>query len=252
MINCMFIYTWLQMLFEGNPVAWVLFGCIIGFIVLTILLVVLWWKMPQPAKRLLLNNLRGGNPIIANAYDDMSVRIETPRIFREGYFYDKRKGWYFTPRLTTDAANDLSEQERQIITKSFRLRGTNSSFYLAYSGKGVVVNPEIQALIEHDKAKKKGETVQIPKEILIERLKMMKEKVVTIKPTWISQFLDPRKIKEYMPKAITKSGLRNMEYKVREDERGKSGIGANAPIIIMVLAVIVLQAVCLLKQFNAF
>jgi len=253
------IYEWLQMLYEGNLIAWALFASVIGFMVVAVALVFLWWKMPRPAKRMLLNNLIGKHPIIANSYDDMSVRFETPRIFREGFFYDKKKGWHFSPRLTTDAAKDLSKGARQAITRAFRVLGTNSSFYLAYSGKGIVINPEIQALIEHEEVfnpkqkRKKRRNVQVPKQLLIETLQKMKDDMVMIKPVWTTQFLDARKIKEYMPKSITKSGLRSMEWKIREDERGKiGGLGTNAPIILMVVIVVVLQAISLLKLFNAF
>jgi len=246
------IYEWMRMLYEGHPVAWGLFGSVIGFIVVAVLLVFLWWKMPQPAKRLLLNNLVGRHPIILNSYDDQHTRLQTPGIFGEGLFYDKKQGFHFSPRLTSDAKDKLSKTEREIVTKAFRLDGTNSAVYHAYSGKGTIVNAEIQALIQREKAFSKTKKVLVPKKLVIETLQKMDDKMVMLNPVYLTQYLDPRKIKEYIPKAFTKSALRSMEHHIREDERGKQGIGMNAPIGIMIIIVVVLQVIGLLKLFGMF
>jgi len=257
-LYAMFIADWLRMMFEGNMVAWGLFASGAVNLALVTIFVILLWKMPDPAKRLTLNNFFRGHPIIADSYDDQSVKFETPPISREGFFHDKRSGFHFLPRLSSDAEKTLTMSERELITKAFRVGGTNSAFYLGYSGKGTVVNPAIQKLIEHsemyEKLRKSNPgIIQVPKKALIDTMQKMKDKFVQIEPVWITQFLDPRKIKEYMPKAFTKSQLASQEQKVREDVRGEVNRGGSMGILaILLVGVLVLQVVCLAKQFGMF
>jgi len=255
-LNFMFIDKWLWQMFQGDPIAWSLFISIFVVIFLSLALFVVWWKMPDPAKRIFLNNLRGQHPMIADAYDDLSLKIETPKLFREGIFHDKRSGWHFMLRPKAGVEDDLTTPERDILTKAFRVVGTNTSFYLAYSGKGVVVNPAIQQLIEHEQTVKtlgNPGYVEVPKDLLMGALSAMKDKMIKIEPVYITSFLDARKIKEYIPKALTKSQLLSLEQKVREDSRGEYARGGMEGIILLMLVgVFILGIVSLAKQLGAF
>lgn len=219
----LFIQELFMRMFEGDTIAWLAFSLIIIAVSLCSLFVIVWWKMPQPAKKLFLNNLVGHRPIIADAYDNKFVKFETPHIFREGILYDKEGGWHFVPRLTRDADESLNKAEQDIVTSAFNIGGASGQFYLAYSGKATIVNPELQAVIEQSGVKKKkgnpdGSTY-INKNVLISALQMLKDDLVQIKPVWNTQFVDPRKIKNYLSKAYSKSQLLAQEIEIMESVR---------------------------------
>lgn len=234
-------------MFEGNIIAWLAFSGFITVVVLIVLLGIVWWKMPQPARKLFKNNLFGQRPVIADAYDNKVVRFETPTIFREGIMYDKDSGCHFHPRLTSDAKPSLNQEERELINKTFSIQGAPGQFYLAYSGKGIIVNPELQAVIEHaslfkrDKKKSSEKFVYVKRKVLIDALQELKDDMIKIKPVWITTLLDPRKIKEYLSKTISSSQLYAHEVKIRADAQKQfGGVGAKG---ILVLSLITLAAV---------
>ena len=243
-IQDLFMQMW-----EGNLIAWLAFVAIIIAVGLFGLFIVLWWKMPQPAKKLFMNNLRGHRPTVADAYDNNQLIFETPRIFREGILHDKHSGWHFVPRLTKEADTLLNEAEREIVNKTFNIQGASGQFYLAYSGKGTIVNPELMAIMENpglfgSTVKKKGNPdgyVYVNKQAWIKALQQTKDTFVQIKPVWITTLLDPRKIKNYLSKAYSKSQLLAQEIEIRNDARKEyGGVGSKG---VMVLSAITLIAV---------
>lgn len=243
-------------MWAGNMVAWLAFIFLIVSVGLLALFGIVWWKLPQPAKKLFLNNLRGGRPIVADAYDNKMVKFETPRIFREGIMHDKESGWHFIPRLTKDADQKLSIGNQAAITSAFSIQGAAGKFYLAYSGKGTVVNPEIQAVIEHNALfKKKGNPdgcVHVPKEALINALNKVEGDTVQIKPVWITALLDPRKIKHYLSKAYSKSQLLAQEIEITDAIREQyQGSLAKITAFMGLISLVVLIVVAA-KQFGLF
>ena len=211
-------------MYAGDSIAWLAFGLFIVTVGLCSLLGILWWKMPQPAKKLFMNNIVGHRPIVADAYDNKVLVFETPRIFREGVLHDKRSGWHFVPRLTKEAHDLLNDAEREIVNKTFNIQGAPGQFYLAYSGKGTIVNPELQAMLEHSRLyqSKKGNPdgyVYADKNVLIGALQSMKEQMVKIEPVWVTTLLDPRKIKDYLSKAYSKSQLLAQEIEITDSVR---------------------------------
>lgn len=254
----MIIDDWFMQMWQGNQVAWLAFGLVIVVVGLMSMLGIIWWKTPQPAKKMLLNNLHGGGkPIVANAYDDQKVRFETPQIFKEGVLYDKKGGWFFVPRLTQEANDVLgSDVNKEVFTKAFRVEGTNSAFYSAYSGKGTIVNSELQAIIEQERilhpAKNNPGMVTIDKQAFISAIEKIKDKQIIVDPVHVTTFLDPRKIKEYLPKAFTKSQLLAQEHKVREMMRNmQEGMGAKGIMVLLVIILIV-NILGLVKSFGVF
>ena len=254
-MNFLFIDKWLWQMFQGDPIAWSLFISMFVIIFLSLALFVGWWRMPEPAKRMLLNNLLGkGNPILVIAYDDQSVRFLTPRLSKEGVFYDRKMGVHFLPRMASDANEKLGKNEKNSLTKAFHVRGTNSRLYLAYAGQATAVNSEIASLIEKDGEEKANPgTIKVPKEKLAAVIQFIKEKVVTIKPMWTTQFLDPRKIKAYMPYAYTDSQLASHEQEIREEMRTEFHRGSTEGLVLLMLVgLFILGIVSLAKQLGAF
>jgi len=236
-------------MFEGNIIAWFAFTGFLVVVGLLALLGILWWKMPQPAKKLFKNNLFGNRPVIANAYDNKQLVFQTPSVFREGIVYDKEFGCHFHPRLTSDVDDSLNLAEQELINKTFSIKGASGQFYLAYSGKGIIVNPELQAVIEHSslftpgKNKNPERYIYVKRKALIEALQEIKDDMIQIKPVWITTFLDPRKIKKYLSKTVSSSQLFSHEVKIRSDaQKQYGGVGTKG---IIVLSVITLVAVVL-------
>lgn len=264
----------LEQMWQGNSVAWFAFSMIIVTVGLFTMLLIIWWKMPEPAKKLFWNNLFGGHrPIVANAYDNKVVRFETPHIFREGVMYDKKGGWSFVPRLTKDADDTLNTLEKEIVTRAFHIEGAPGQFYHAYSGKGTVVNPELLAVIENARANKtteeksklqqvigkingengfNDETVLVDRNVWINILQTMKDKYVRIEPLHITHLSDPRNIKNYLPKAYSKSQLLAQEEEIKASVREEYG-GNNIKIILIVTVIsLVATIVGVAKQFGLF
>ena len=268
-------------MWKGNPVAWLCFTLAIIIILTFAIIIFLWWKTPAPAKRLLLNNLRfgGARPVIANAYDDHVLRFFTPTIFAEGITYDSHKGFHFLPRITKETSKAMTADELETATKAFRVEGSSSAFYLAYSGKAVLVNPELLAYIEHPydmknpflqselqkdkyiKARKlfkelrellPDHAIKIKKEDLINVLMRIKDKEILIYPLWITRLVNPVKLKQLMPKMWTKSQLLGHEQKVRDLERGKLQRGSIAITAFLLIIILLLQFINLLKTMGAF
>jgi len=256
-MNIMDLFT---QMYEGNVIAWFAFALLIVAVGLVMTLGILWWKMPEPAKKLFLNNLVGHRPIVADAYDNKVLRFETPHIFREGILHDKHSGWHFVPRLTKDANDLLNEAEQEIVNKTFNIQGAPGQFYLAYSGKGTIINPELQAVIEHSRLYevskgKKGNPdgyVHVDKNVLISALQSMKDQMVKIEPVWVTTLLDPRKIKNYLSKAFSKSQLLAQEIEIMDSVREQ--YQGNIIKLLVILNVISVVGIIILaaKQFGMF
>jgi len=234
----------------GSQTAWVAFGLMIATVGLAVLFIIVWWKMPEPAKKLFLNNLIGHRPVIANAYDNKVMRFETPEICGEGLMHDKRSGWHFLPRLARDN-NKLTVDEKTVMTDAFQIQGANGQFYVAYSGKGTIVNPSLEAVLEEQRvygkqeAKQKTEgkngSVFVDKKVWIAALQKMKGDMVQVDPVWITSFLDPRKIKAHLSKSYSKSQLAAQEEEIAQSVQEQLGGGKMK--IVLVLGVITLVAV---------
>jgi len=251
-------------MYEGNWVAWLAFSLGILAVALIALFGIVWWKMPQPAKKLFLNNLVGHRPVVADAYDNKVVVFETPRIFREGVLHDKHSGWHFVPRLTKDAEGPpnasgedvdkfLNPAEQEVISKTFTIHGAPGQFYLAYSGKGTIVNPELQMIIEQSRKMQKGNPdgyAYVDKNVLISALQTMKESMVKIEPVWLTWFLDPRKIKQYLSKAYSKSQLLAQEIEIQESMREEFK-GGLIKIVAFLSVIILLGVIAIaIKEFK--
>jgi len=242
-----FPYDIFMQMYEGNMTAWLAFELLITVVALIVLFGVVWWKMPQPAKKLFLNNLFGHRPVVFTAYDNKVLVAETPRIFREGFLHDKHSGWHFVPRLTKDADNILNSPEQELINKTFSIQGAPGQAYVAYAGKGTIVNEELEAVMEYPqlfKSNKKGNPdrcVYVNRKAFIDALTQMKDEFIKIKPVWITVPLDPRRIKEYLSKAFSKSQLLAQEIEIMEEMRDE--YRGNVIKLVAILGVITLLAV---------
>ena len=253
LIQDLFMQMW-----QGNLIAWLAFTFFIVVVGLVALLGIIWWKMPQPAKKMFLNNLIGHRPMFANSFDNKVTRFQTPRIFGEGIMHEKRDGFHFVPRLTQDADEYLNKAEQEVITKTFTMEGAAGQFYLAYSGKGTIINPELQAVLEHPElfgstGKKKGNPdrhVYVNKKAFINALQQMKDELVQIKPVWVTTLLDPTKIKHYLPKVYSKSQLAAMEIEIQDAVRDQYQGNTAKMLVVLVLIGLVVSVAVAVKVFG--
>jgi hypothetical protein len=271
-MHALFIYDWMWQLYEGNPVAYLALGLAIAIAAIVAVLLLLIRKLPAPAKTMWKNELRHGNNIIADCYDDKFVCFETPPIYGEGLFYEKKRGVHFLPSIPKSALSEetlsnggnpdirlpsKAEAIAEFLGKAFHIGGTSSRFYFAYSGRANVVNPEIQAFLEHERIitnKTEDAPIDVPKEALLKLITELKDKTIRVKPMWISLMMDPRTIKRLVPEAWDKSKLEAYEWFARNQERHEQqGIGGIKTLLILILLAIAIMGIVLgAKLFGAF
>lgn len=256
----MIIDDWFMQMFQGNQVAWLAFGLVIAVVGLMCVLGIMYWKMPQPAKKMLWNNLHGGGkPNVFNGYEDQSVRLENPQMYREGILHNpKNKSWYFVMTLTKESEGELgSNVNRELITKAFRMEGAPGAVYFAYSNKGTIMNPELLAMIEqekelHPELKHNPGLVKIDKQAFINALNRIKDSQVVVDPVYVTTLLDMRKIKAFLPKAFTKDRLLSHENKVKEIMRKLYEGAGNKAIMVLLVIILIVNILGVVKSFGVF
>lgn len=249
----MFPFDILEQAFQGNPVAWysIVFGilsvasfCFLG---------VIWWKMPQLAKSLFINNTIGGQkPTMAQCYDTKRVRFFNPQVLRNGMAVLKNSLYIF-PKAWA-GTDDLSPSERDIFNAVYTIDGTQSPFFLNYAIQAGVVNPGLVAMIEHEKKlqalSSKDAKVEIDRETFIEVLKMLPEnEKVQLQPMYFNfPISDIRNLKTWLQKSLSKANFAELEWKVRQDERGqKEGMDKSFLMIILILIQVLISGISLAK-----
>ncbi len=253
----MFPFDILEQAFQGNPVAWYCVGFGIGFVALTFAALIVWWKLPQNCKSQFFNNLTGGTkPTVLQCHEDKRARFINPTMYSNGFAYFR--GLVYIPLkqwLTKDS--ELNEVEKDTATAVYGLEGTQSALYLNYSKSGAIVNPEVVAYIQNEKALNKLQTdkkVTIDRQKFIDFLSKLSDKTITIEPLNLNfPIKDIRKFKEWLPKSLNKSDFVEFENKIRQDERGnKQGVNYQAIIVVLLLINLLLGGLGMAKQFGLF
>lgn len=231
-------------------------GLIAPYMVISIMLMLFGWFLKRIPKTawVLIKSRGNSNPIIANSYDDQHVEIQNEAIKSPGIIYG-RSGWHILPTKVygledENKAEDgkLSETERnvrneaitarEICTKAFNISGLGRAFYLAFSRKAHLVNPEVQAAFEFGKTwNKKEAKFKIDRLKFIEVLTGLKDKDVVFE-FFGTSFLDPRKIKEYIPEAYEKTTLDAIEAEARRQERQKDAKQNKMLFFVLIIAVV--------------
>lgn len=274
----MIVDDWFMQMWQGNQVAWLAFGLVIAVVGLMSMLGIGYWKLPQPAKKMFWNNIHGGGkPNVFNGYEDQSVRLENPQMYREGILHNpKNKSWYFVMTLTKESEGELgSNVNRELITKAFRMEGAPGAVYFAYSNKGTIMNPELLAMIEQEKETKSepeetlvgriGERlkeaihgkeprgqIKIDKQAFINALNRIKDSQVVVDPVYVTTLLDMRKIKAFLPKAFTKDRLLSHENKVKEIMRKLYEGAGNKAIMVLLVIILIVNILGVVKSFGVF
>jgi hypothetical protein len=250
----MFPFDILEQAFQGNSVAWyaIIFG--IGAVGLLFFNIFLWWKMPQLAKAMFINNTIGGNkPTMAQCYDTKRVKFFNPEVLRSGMAVLKNSLYIF-PKAWA-GADDLTPSERDIFNAVYTIDGTQSAFFVNYALQAGVLNPGLVAYIEHEKLLqqlKPGQPVNVDKNEFIEVLKMIPEDKVQIAPLHFSfPISDIRNLKTWLSKSLSKSNFVELEYKIRQDERGdKEGLNLQTILVLLVLIQILIGGISLAKMMG--
>ena len=241
---------------QGNWVAWfaiALFICVVGAFSFVI---ILWWKLPQFAKKAFINNTVGGHrPTVAECYENRLVKFQIPQIFRSGLSYDKG-AWYLYPKTWATSSEELTAGEREVLNAIYTIQGAPSAFYLNYSIQAQAINPELVAICQHEAELNKlrqDQPVKIKKELFIEALQLIKDDYIQLKPMFLHFPLDIKGIKTMLPKSLSKSELGEQENRIRQDVRANmGGFGSNILMKLGIVAIAVMDIVLLLKSFNVF
>ena len=246
---------WFMQMWQGRFVAILAFILVIVVVALLALLILIWWKLPQPARKMFRNNLWGHNPIVFNAYDTRVLKVDTPKFQEAGIGYSKENGWSFVPRLTRDTGEALSSSEQDLITKAFVVEGLHVPAYVGYSGKATIANPELQAFLDNAEVfTKKGNPhnrVLVPRQAFINALQNMKDDMVQIAPMWVTQLVDPRKLKQHLSRSWDKARLFAMEQAVREQLRNELGGTLVKAALVLTIVTLVVGILTLARLYNA-
>lgn len=254
----MFPFDILEQAFQGNPVAWYCIGFGIVFVILLVLILVVWWKMPQISKSQFINNLTGGfKPTIAQCHEDKRVRFINPLLYSSGFAYFKGAVYIPLKQWLTGDDKDISTAIKEITTTVYGLEGTQSAFYINYAKSAAIVNPEVAAYIENEKALSKLQTdrvARIDRRRFIEFLQGIKDESIILKPLFLNfPISDVRKLKEYLPKSLSKSDFVEFENRIRADERAsKKGAGSGGIVVLLLIILLIVSGIGLLKQFGVF
>jgi hypothetical protein len=268
---------WLFM--EGSAVAYAFVALVVTVVCGTIAVIWFYHKLPAIAKQILWNELRHHNPLIANCYDDQLAELQNPPIYSSGVFWQKNgkhAGWHFHPELPDElmkleeetlaltnggkptAKQKLAEKLEALYRKAFHLIGTSARLYFAYSGKAEIVNPEILAILEHPEFIKKvneGEEVSIKKDALLMALKNCPDDYIQVRPMFLSVFLDPRSLKQWLPQSFKDTQLQTAEELIRRDERspmGGSKINAKMAILVCIIGIAALAGIYVIGHYMGY
>lgn len=254
----MFPFDILEQAFQGNPVAWYCIALGIVMLILLVMMLIVWWKMPQISKSQFWNNLTGGaKPTVAQCHEDKYVRFINPIIHSGGFAYFKGLVYIPLKQWLNGDNEDLSSEIKDIVNSVYSMEGTPSKLYLNYAKSAAIINPEVAAYIQNEKALQKlheSQKVEIDKAKFIAFLQAIPDKRVIIEPLNLNfPISDVRKLKEYMPKSVSKSDFVEFENKIRQDERGdKRGMGSGTILVLLLVILLILNGVGLLKQFGVF
>lgn len=243
--------------FQGNWVAWYGIATTIGLVGFLCLLIIVWWKMPQLAKSQFFNNMfNSGRPTIAQCHEDKKVRFMNPEMFSNGFAYAKGLV-YIPPKQWLGSRADLKPETQALINTVYTIEGTPSPFYINWATSAAIMNPELEAMIEHEEEIQKlnkGEPVKMSREVFINVLRSIKDDVIQVKPLYLHfPLADIRNLKQLLPKSLSKSEFREFENKVRQDERGnKEGMNLGTIAIILSVITLVVSAITCLKVMGVF
>lgn len=253
----MFPFDIFEQAFQGNWVAWYGIGTTIGIVALFVLIIIVWWKMPQLAKSQFINNtIGGGRPTVAQCHDDKKVRFMNPEMFSHGFAYFK--GLVYIPIKQWISSNESLKQTTQsLVSTVYNIEGTHSPFFINYAASSALMNPELVAMIQHEEelqGKGFDETVEVDRNLFINVLSKIKDPKIRIKPMYLTFPLeDIRKLKQILPKSLSKSEFREFENKVRQDERNnQTGLGSAKIAILLTVITMMVSIVTLLKVMGVF
>lgn len=250
----MFPFDILEQAFQGNGVAW--YAIIFGILAVAMVSfnIFLWWKMPQLAKAMFINNTIGGNkPTMAQCYDTKRVKFFNPQVLRSGMAVLKNSLYIF-PKAWA-GADDLTPSERDIFNAVYSIDGTQSAFFVNYALQAGVLNPGLVAYIEHEKLLqqlKPGQPVMVDKKEFIDVLNVLEEDKIQIAPLHFSfPISDIRNLKTWLSKSLSKSNFVELEYKIRQDERGdKEGLNLQTIIVFLVVISLFVSIITLVKTLG--
>jgi len=245
-----------QRLFEGDWISWMVVALFIIVVGCLAFLIILWWKMPQFAKAGFINNLIAHRPVVLECFENKKVVFQIPTLFRNGLAYLKG-AWFIPPKLWASSEDDLKDAERQAVNAVYSGDGCPAGLYLNYSIQSQVANPELLAVVQHERELKKlsdKDPIQIDKDLFIAALRHVKDKYVQLHPMNLDLPIDIRGLKTMLPKSLSKSELAEQENRIRQDVRQDAAFGRNKTMILTILIVVsvLVGVVNLLKSLQVF
>lgn len=240
----------------GNWVAWFAISLTGVVLVLICSIIIAWHFLPQYARAGLINNTVGHNrPTIAELYENKRLVFRLPQLLRSGLGYLKGV-WFIFPKAWALSQEELTKAERDLVNSVCTIEGSQSAFYFNLSVQAQVVNPEMLAVIQHQKELQSlvdGQVVKVKKSLFFEALKQMKDDYVQLQPMHLEYPTDIKELRTMLPKSLSKSELAEQENRIRQDVREEKG-GFNLQIVLVLIGVVsvILGIVTLLKLFGVF
>ena len=238
---------------EGNWVAWFAIAMFVATFMMLVGLIVLWWKLPEYAKKGFINNLVGHRPVVLECFENKKIMFQIPQMFRNGLAYLKG-AWYIPPKLWASSGEELKDAERQALNAVYTGDGCPAGLYMNYSVQAQIANPELLTIVQHERTVQRlGEKgpVRIRKELFIAALQHIKDDSVQLEPMNLDLPMDIRGLKTVLPKSLSKSELAEQENRIRQDVRQQmGGMRQNTIVLLLLVISIIVGVVSLIKQFG--
>jgi len=181
---------------------------------------------PKPARTLFKARFSKKIPLIVCGEEGL-ISIKLGKPLPQGILEINKDTYILIPRRRH--ADKVEENPYEdLISKRHIFEGLNKPGYFVYHGKAVAVNPEVLANLEF--SEEKGETL----------------KPVTDAKVRFATLLDPRRLKEHLPKMVTDSQImaiawvnRRYGQKQVESKTTKMAISIGSIVLIVIIFYIV-------------
>jgi len=186
---------------------WLQLFFLIGFPTLFFVTLAVWaidhiFLTPQESK-IIKKAKRKKKPVVPVAFDDGQVEFKIVKeIGDEGYIRTEDDWIGFLPRPTTNNPNTKSMKTNPILSRVFFLKDAKIPFLPGYSGKAILTNQKVLAILEHAKKTKQKLKLKLPFELGDEN--------VEVDIFWP---VDLRTIKSMFAKSWNQAQIRALEKK---------------------------------------
>lgn len=146
---------WLQMFFLfGFPAAF--------FITIALWAIDHIWLTPQESKAI-KKAKRKKKPVVPVAFDNGQVEFKVVKEIGDEGYIKTEDGWIgFLPRPIASNPHTNATKTNPILSRVFFLKDAKVPFLIGYSGKAIITNPKVLAILQYAKTQNQKLKIKIP------------------------------------------------------------------------------------------